>query len=124
MIEQAKRTGGSRQLALKLYTRWTRRRQQRPDLIIPQGEAQLKELGLKNFVNQLAEPRRKQLEELKQVATELSIADKVALLVMTELPVLETSTLLQKLSTQLMKDENAPYFSKVNQNENCGSGCG
>jgi hypothetical protein len=52
------------------------------------------------------------------------MADRVALLVMMELPVLETSTLLHRLSRQLAEDPEAKYFSTVNLRDNCGSGCG
>jgi hypothetical protein len=124
MIEQAKQSIKSRGLALKLYDRWVRQRQDRPGLEIPESKEELKKLGLKNYVNQLVKPRKVHLEELKAVSKEVSMADKVALLVKMELPVLETSTLLHKLSMQLIRDPKATYFSKVNQNENCGSGCG
>ena len=124
MIEQTKQSIKSRELALKLYDRWVRQRQDRPSHEIPINERELKELGLKNLVNQLIEPRQKHLEELKEVAKEMTMADKVALLVKLELPVLETSALLHKLSIQLTKNLDAPYFSKENQDDNCGCGCG
>jgi hypothetical protein len=124
MIEEVKKQIQSKELALKLYDRWVRNRQKRDSLEIPTDETGLKKLGLKNFVAQLVEPRRKHLTELKGVGKEMSTADKVALLVMLELPVVETSTLLHRLSRQLAEDPESVYFSKVNQNENCGSGCG
>lgn len=124
MIEQTRHAVRSRELALGLYDKWVHQRQRRPDLRIPQNEEELKALGLENFVNQLAKPRRIQLEQLREVAKEMSTADVVALLVMMELPVLETSSLLHKLSAQLMGDPEAVYFSKVNQSDNCGCGCG
>ncbi len=124
MIEQTKQSIKSRELALRLYDRWVRRRQNRGGLEIPKTKEELKRLGLKNYVNQLVKPRQSQLEELKAVAKEMHMADKVALLVKMELPVLETSTLLHKLSLQLTKDPESPYFSRVNQDDNCGCGCG
>lgn len=124
MIEQTKQSIKSRELALRLYDRWVRQRQNREGLEIPNTKEELKRLGLKNYVNQLVKPRQRHLEELKAVSKEMSTADKVALLVKMELPVLETSTLLHKLSLQLTKDPESPYFSKVNQNDNCGTGCG
>lgn len=124
MIEGIRHEIRSRELALTLYDRWVRKRQKRPSLEIPSNKEGLKKLGLTNFVNQLVEPRKEHLAQLKEVASEMTIADKVALLVMLELPVLETSALLHKLSRQLSEDSMAPYFSKINQNDNCGSGCG
>ena len=125
MIEETKQTIRSEGLAIKLYDMWIRQRQHRPPLIIPEkGKEGLKELSLKNFVSQLAQPRRTSLEQLRGVAKEMSPADKVALLVMLELPTLEASALLQKLSGQLMMDPDAVYFSKINQSDNCGCGCG
>ena len=117
----------SRNLALKLYDRWVRQRQARPAIDIPPdetGKEGLKKLGLKNFASQLVHPRKQQLGELKKVAKQMSIADKIALLVMMELPVLETSSLLHKLSMQLAANPGATYFSLVNQADNCGCGCG
>lgn len=124
MIKKTRKEIQSRELALKLYDAWVRERQRRPGLEIPKDKAGLRELGLKNFVRQLAEPRLRHLKQLKEVAPEMTTADKVALLVMLELPALEISTLLHKLSTQLMQDPDAIYFSKVNQADNCGCGCG
>jgi hypothetical protein len=124
MIEAAKRSIESRDMALKLYDRWVRRRQKRPGLEIPNNEAAYKKLGLKNFTNQLADPRKTHLADLKEVSKNMAPSDIVALLVMMELPALETSTLLHKLSRQLAENPEATYFSKVNQDDNCGSGCG
>ena len=124
MIEQTEQSIKSRDLALELYDRWVRQRQNRPEHVIPKDERELKQLGLKNLVNQLIEPRRQHLKELKSVSKEMTMADKVALLVKLEIPVLETSTLLHKLSIQLTRDPKSLYFSKVNQNDNCGTGCG
>jgi hypothetical protein len=64
------------------------------------------------------------LHDLKEVAKQMSTSDVVALLVMMELPSLEASSLLHKLSKQLAEDPDSNYFSKVNQNDNCGTGCG
>jgi hypothetical protein len=124
MIEQTKQMIKSRELALKLYDRWVRHRQNRGPIEIPTNQAQLKKLGLKNIVNQLIDPRRKHLKELKEVSKEMTMADKVALLVKLELPVLETSTLLHKLSMQLASNSDVEYFSRTNQADNCGCGCG
>jgi hypothetical protein len=124
MIEQAKRGIQSKELALKLYDAWVRERQKRPMIDIPKDKAGLKRLGLKNLVKQHVEPRRRHLMQLKKVARAMTTADKVALLVMLELPVLETSALMHRLSIQLTQDSKATYFSQVNQADNCGSGCG
>lgn len=124
MIEQTKQEIKSRRLALELYDSWIRERQGRPDFEIPKNESDLKEIRMKNFVTQLAEPRRRHLEQMKEIAPEMSAADKVALLVMLELPVVETSTLLHRLSVQLAANPEAVYFSQENMNDNCGSGCG
>ena len=124
MIREAKEKTKSRELALRLYDQWVRKRQDRPPHDRPKNEKELKQLGLKNFVNQLVQPRQDHLSQLKEVAQEMSIADKTALLVKLEIPVLETSSLLHKLGMQLAKDPESPYFSQVNQDDNCGSGCG
>ncbi|MBU1340667.1 MAG: hypothetical protein KKE44_16485 [Proteobacteria bacterium] len=124
MIRQTKENLKSRELAVRLYDNWVRKRQNRPPHIRPKNEKELQQLGLKNLVNQLIEPRRNHLMELKEVAGAMTIADKTALLVKLEIPVLETSALLHKLSMQLAKNPDSPYFSQVNQDDNCGSGCG
>ena len=124
MIEQKERQINSRELAVKLYDTWVRERQKRPDIKCTDNEKELKEVSQENFANQLAKPRRAHLEHLKKVAKEMTAADKVALLVMMELPVIETSTLLHRLSRQLAENPDATYFSLVNQADNCGSGCG
>jgi hypothetical protein len=54
----------------------------------------------------------------------MDFADQVALLVMTEIPTLETSTLLHRLSRQVTEDPDATYFSQFNMADNCGCGCG
>ena len=124
MIEATAKAIESRSIAVKLYDRWVRQRQGRHGLEIPTDGADLKRLGLKNFANQLAVPRQRQLKDLKEVANAMSPSDAVALLVMTELPPLEISSLLHKLTRQLTTDPEATYFSKVNQDDNCGCGCG
>jgi len=120
MIEDIGKEIRSRSLAIKLYDRWVRERQKRPSIVLPTDQVGLKKLGLKNFTAQLSEPRRKHLAELKKVGKEMSTADKVAFLVMLEFPVIETSALLQKLTRQLAEDAEASYFSKINQDDNCG----
>ena len=124
MIKQTRQQIKSQDLALELYDRWVRKRQERPPHERPKNEKELKKLGLTNLVNQLIEPRQGHLKEMKEVAKQMTIADKTALLVKLEIPVLETSALLHKLTMQLAKDPVAPYFSQVNQDDNCGSGCG
>ncbi len=114
----------SRELAVQLYERWVTERRARPDLKAPQSKEQLQALAKENFVHQLAEPRRRHLKQLGEVAKEMSMPYKAALLVMSELPALEISTLLHRLSEQVSKDPNAAYFSKVNMADNCGCGCG
>lgn len=124
MIEEAKMEIESEELSLKLLNLWVRQRQKRQDLEMPSNERELKELGIKNFVNQIVEPQQSEHKQLKEVAKKISMADKVALLVMQQIPMLENSALLHKLSMQLAEDSQAPYFSKVNQQSNCGCGCG
>jgi hypothetical protein len=124
MVEPTKQAAESQELALKLYDTWVRERQTRPGFEIPKTERDLKEIRTRNFVSQLVEPRRRHLEQLREVASEMSTADTVALLVMLELPTLETSALLHRLSAQLAQDPEAVYFSQVNMADNCGSGCG
>ena len=102
MIENAKKTIG-KDLALKLYDTSIHERQKRPDFLVPKREADLKDIGMKNFSSQLAQPWREHLEQLAEVASEISTADTVALLVMLELPALEISTLLHRLSIQLAR---------------------
>jgi hypothetical protein len=116
----------SHHTVLKLYDSWVRKRQSRPALEIPEAKTphDLKEFGLKNFMSQHVAPRQRQLEELRKASADVSTADKVAVLVAMELPTIEVSALLHKLSAQLAKDPEAVYFSKVNQSDNCGCGCG
>jgi hypothetical protein len=114
----------SRELAISLYERWVNERRARPGFKIPQGKEQLQTLAKENFITQLAEPRRRQLKQLSEVAKDMSMPYKAALLVMSELPALEVSTLLHRLNEQVSKDFNSTYFSKVNMADNCGCGCG
>lgn len=124
MIEQTKRRLESHELAVKLYDTWVRERQKRPDIECSDNRKDLEKLSRANHASQLVEPRRRHLKEMKKVSKAMTIADKVALLVMMELPVLETSTLLHRLSQQLAADPEATYFSQTNMRDNCGSGCG
>lgn len=124
MIAESKERIRSRELAIRLYDRWIRERRRRAGFAIPQSKEELDKVRVRNFVTQLAEPRRRHLEELKEVGDEVSTADKVALLVMMELPVLEVSTLLHRLSIQMADDPNATYFNAENMADNCGCGCG
>ncbi len=120
MVEQT----SSKERALKLYEAWVRDRQRRPSLKCADTKNDMDKLGLYNFDHQLAEPRKRQLGQLKEVGGEISAADKVALLVMQEFPALEISSLLHRLSGQLSKDRDARFFSPENLNANCGCGCG
>jgi hypothetical protein len=124
MTEQSKYPMKSRELALELYDTWVRERQRRPDVRCTEDRAEVEVVRQENFVSQLAEPRRRHLEKLKEVAKEMSMADKVALLVMLELPALEISTLLHRMSIQVAENPDALFFSKVNQVAACGCGCG
>jgi hypothetical protein len=124
MLENVRQELASREIAMKLYDRWVRRRQARPSLRVPENKHEYEALGLKNFENQLVRPREQHLQELREVGPKISGADKVALLVSLELPAIEISTVLHKMSAQLALDPGAPYFSKVNQDSNCGTGCG
>jgi hypothetical protein len=124
MIKKKKEELESHELAVKLYDTWVRDRQNRQDIKCSDDLQDLEELSRINHESQLVEPRRKHLQQMKEVAKAMTIADKVALLVMMELPVLETSTLLHRLSIQLTQDPAATYFSRVNMADNCGSGCG
>lgn len=124
MIEQTERQIKSRELAVKLYDTWVRERQKRPDIRCTDNEKELKEVRRENFLSQVAKPRQRHLDQLKRVAKEMTTADKVALLVMMELPAIEISTLLHRLGRQIAESPDAAYFSLVNQRDNCGSGCG
>jgi hypothetical protein len=124
MMKEHTRRARSRGLASRLFDAWVRRRQDRPGFVVCETEKELGELGLRNFEVQLAGPRARHLEELKEFGEDLDPAEKVALLVALELPAVEISTLLHKLSIQVAGDSEARYFSEVNQFDNCGCGCG
>ncbi|MBA4175500.1 MAG: hypothetical protein C0505_02905 [Leptothrix sp. (in: Bacteria)] len=109
---------------MRLFDGWVRARQNRPPIQSTDSRKELRKIEIENFRTQLVEPRKRQLEELKEASASMSFADQVALLVMAELPSLETSTLLHRLSRQVAADRNAPYFSKENMADNCGCGCG
>jgi hypothetical protein len=114
----------SRQLAIKLLDTFVRERQQREFFVPKDTRKDLEKLGLQNLVSQTIDPRKRHLAKIKRVKEELEFPDIVTLLVMMELPALEISTLLHRLSTQLMEDAEATFFSKENQACNCGCGCG
>jgi len=124
MIEQTRREIHSRELAVRLYDVWIRERQHRGDFQFADGKSIVEEHRTHNFAAQTAKPRQKHLEQLREVGKEMSTADKVALLVMMELPALEASTLLHRLSVQVLDRPDATYFDKLNQLANCGCGCG
>jgi hypothetical protein len=124
MVEHAKAATEPKDLTLKLYSSWVREGQKRPVPRDSDDKGELEEIRADNFVSQLVKPRRSHLEQLKEVAEGMSTGDKVALLVMMELPALEISTLLHRLSLQLAENPGATYFSKENQLANCGCGCG
>jgi len=111
-------------MALKLYDEWVDNRQRRPDFLVPQSQDDMSKVRARNFSTQLAAPRRKHLEALREVAKSMDTPDIVALLAMTELPSLEISTLLRRLRDQLTRDQDAVYFSPENMADNCGCGCG
>jgi hypothetical protein len=123
-LDHEKRSAHSRELALKLYDRWVRERQNRPPIHSSDNLKEMERIAKQNFATQLVEPRKQQLAELKEVKANMDFPDQVALLAMMELPVLETSTLLHRLSRQVAADPAATYFSKVNLADNCGCGCG
>lgn len=115
----------SRETALSLYRGWVETRLKRPgNLKCEESASGVKVARVANSLVQRVTPRRKHLLELKKAGPGMATADKVALLVMTELPALEISTLLHRLKGQLVKDPEAKYFSRVNQVSNCGCGCG
>jgi hypothetical protein len=114
----------SQRLALGLFDRWVRQRQNRPPIESTDDPKQLKKIEKENFRTQLVEPRKAQLAQLKEASGDMTLADQTALLVMMEIPSLETSTLLHRLSRQIAADPEATYFSKVNMGDNCGTGCG
>lgn len=126
MIENEINKQKSQKLAVLLYDKWVRERQKRPEFRVPSTDnpKELQEIANENFKTQLIEPRQSHLKDLKEVGKSINFADQVSLLVMMELPVLETSTLLHRLARQIAEDPEATYFSKVNLADNCGCGCG
>lgn len=124
IVEESKRKDVSEKIALKIYDKNLRDRFNRSELETCKTETDLKRIGSKNFGTQLVEPRRKFVKQIKEMGDKISTADKVALLMMEELPTLETSALIHKLSMQMAHDPGAIYFSKYNQASNCGCGCG
>jgi hypothetical protein len=124
MIDQEAASLKSQEIALKLYDRWVRQRQRRGDITCSDNKKDVEKLARANFEAQVVEPRKSHLKEMREVAGSMTMADKVALLVTMELPALESSTLLHRLSRQLAEDPEAKYFSTVNLRDNCGSGCG
>jgi len=116
MIEEIARKTKSRELALKLYDLWVRQRQERKEVrcIDAKGrevdwKKDQEDLRRENFVNQLAGPRQEHLEQLKRMGREITTADKIALMAMLELPALEISSLMHKLSLNLAKDPHGIY---------------
>lgn len=115
----------SAKLAIRIYESSVRDRQsRRDDLRIPEGDNDLEEARSRNFEAQALEPRRDLLRQIREAGDALSTADKVSLLVMTEISAIDASTLLHRVSAQLEADPEARYFSKVNMADNCGCGCG
>jgi hypothetical protein len=124
MIEQEVAKAKSNKLAVALYDKWVRQRQTRPMIQPTDNLKELSAVATENFKTQLVEPRRSHLKDMVDLGGSMSFADQAALLVMIELPVLETSTLLHRLGRQIAESSNATYFSKVNMADNCGCGCG
>ena len=127
MLEQELHQARSHELAVKMFDKWVRARQKRSDFQSGDHVKSLKELepiARRNFESQVLAPRKAHLDDLKSSGQSLDFRDKVALLAMIELPTLETSTLLHRLSRQLAADPEAPYFSRENLADNCGCGCG
>jgi hypothetical protein len=124
MPSDAASSNASRNRAVNLYQQWVRARQNRPPIRSSNDPKLLPAIEEENFRTQLVEPRKRQLDELKATGDQIAFPDKVALLVTTEIPTLETSTLLQRLAGQLAVDPDATYFSQVNMADNCGCGCG
>ena len=124
MIEQAIEQQRSQELAVRLFDKWVRARQDRPPIRSTDDPKELKAIEQENFSSQLVEPRKRQLAELKELTPSVAFSDQAALLVLMELPALETSTLLHRLSRQIAADPGATYFSKINMADNCGVGCG
>lgn len=127
MLERELQDARSHGLAVKLFDKWVRERQNRGDFQSGDRVKNLKELepiARHNFESQVLTPRKGHLDDLKSLGESLEFADKAALLAMIELPTLETSTLLHRLSRQVAADPKAPYFGRENLADNCGCGCG
>jgi hypothetical protein len=129
--ESSEKKSASAKIALRLYDNHIRERFNRNKLEPYKDQADLERIGNKNYITQLLEPRRKFVQQLKEAGDKVTTADKVALLWIEQLPTLEISALIHKLSVQALHDPNAIYFSKLNQADNCGcggcnqgSGCG
>lgn len=122
MLEKKYESSKSRQLVIKLLDTFVRGRQRRAFVVPKDTKKELEKLGLQNFIYQVIDPRKSHLTKIKKLKEELEFSDIVALLVMMELPALEISTLLHRLSTQLMENAEATFFSKENQAFNCGCG--
>lgn len=128
---ESKKKEASSKIALSLYDRAIRERINRKGFEPYKTKADIERIDTKNFAIQLVEPRKKFIQRIKEMGDKITTADKVALLMIEGLPTLETSALIHKISTQAMHDPNAIYFSKMNQEDNCGcgscnqgSGCG
>lgn len=127
-IDKARIQERSEELSLSFLDKFVRQRQKRPMPIIPDDNfrdlEKLKEIEKANFSSQYVEPRKRHLQEIKELSKSISFADQAAMLVMMELPGLEASTLLHRLGRQIAADPEAKYFSKENLADNCGCGCG
>jgi hypothetical protein len=124
MIEREASTHKSQEVAVRLYDKWVRERQRRPDILSTDNPKELPSIAKNNFKTQLVEPRRSHLQDLKKVVGSMMFADQAALLATIELPLLETSSLVHRLARQVAEDPQARYFSKINLADNCGCGCG
>lgn len=115
----------SAKLAARIYEASVRDRQRRrADLRVPESDRDIEEVRQHNFEVQALEPRNNVLQQIRDAGAELSTADKVSLLVMTEMSAVDATALLHRVSVQLADDPNAFYFSRVNMADNCGCGCG
>jgi hypothetical protein len=116
MTEGIARKNRSRELAVKLYDMWVRQRQERKELHCTDSKGREidwkkdpENLRRENFVNRLAGPREEHLAQLKRMGKEMTTADKIALLALVELPAVEISSLMHKLSLNLAKDPKGVY---------------
>ena len=103
---------------MKLYSKWVQKRLDRPPAVCRDRsgkEVDWKEektrssLGSENFNNVLLKPREEHLSQLREAGDLLTTADKAALLVMMELPMLEASSLVETLSQKLLEDPDATH---------------